>query len=308
MVWKEVIAEPGFRLHWLGRIFVGVLVMAGFVPLWFILEDQFRSARSDALRWEINAWVRGVGTGVACLMLLGVAVRAAGSVSGERDRQTLDSLLTSPLASGDILLGKWLGSILGVRWAWLWLGVIWSIGVLTGGLNVLAVPLTLGAWLILAGFVAALGLWYSTVSRTTLRATVWTLVTLVGLWGGHWLLWTCCVPCLMVTGPGSGAGSEDLWRVVLEFQAFGLTPPVTLGLLTFQGQEFTEAWGGRDWWGESICCSLLGLTVWGVGAAVLWSAARRRFSDLYGRTPRVRPHTPGRITRPGRAAGEPRKL
>ena len=62
---------------------------------------------------------------VACLMLLSVAVRAAGSVSGERDRQTLDSLLTSPLEVTEILWGKWVGAILSPRWIWCWLGLIW---------------------------------------------------------------------------------------------------------------------------------------------------------------------------------------
>jgi ABC-type transport system involved in multi-copper enzyme maturation permease subunit len=308
MVWKEVVAEPGFRLHWLGRVFVGALVVAGFVPLWLILGDPFLSQQSEA-RLAINAWVRGVGTGVACLMLLGVAVRAASSISGERDRQTLDSLLTSPLESADILYSKWVGSILGVRWAWIWLGVIWLIGVFTGGLNFLAVPLTLGAWLVLAAFVAALGLWFSTVSKTTLRATVWTLVTLVGLWGGHWLIWVCCAPCLIAAGPGAGVGSGDAWRLVFEFHGFGLTPPATLALLAFQGQELTAGPDSANRVvGEIACCSLVGLAVWGAGAAMLWSATTTRFSHLYGRMPRARPRTPGRAAELFAAADEPSEV
>src|SRR5205085_2520171 len=95
----------------------------------------------------------------------------------ERDRQTFDSLLTSPLDSDSILYGKWLGSILSVRWAWLWLGLIWGIGIVTGGLHLLAVPLLLGAWAVYAAFLSCVGLWFSIVSKTTLRANVYTLVT-----------------------------------------------------------------------------------------------------------------------------------
>src|SRR5688500_2057016 len=93
----------------------------------------------------VNQWVRVVGTLVACLTLLGVAVRAASSVSGERDRQTLDSLLTTPLDGNAILWAKWLGSVLSVRRAWAWLGLVWLLGGLTGGLYLPTVP-----WLVLA--------------------------------------------------------------------------------------------------------------------------------------------------------------
>jgi hypothetical protein len=241
-----------------------------------------------------------VGTGVACLMFLWIAVRAAGSISGERDRQTLDTLLTSPLGSAEILYGKWLGSILSVRWAWVWLGAIWLIGVLTGGLNVVAVPLTLGAWWVFAAFAAVLGLWYSTVSRGTLRATVWTLLTLVGLWGGHWLLWACCGSCLVAPWSGAGVGNGEALATAFEFQAFTLTPPAALAFLAFLGPEFNPSVGFDANLGlKFLVFSLLGVGLWGGAAAVLFQATITRFSERYGRTPRVRPRTPQRLPAPG---------
>ena len=45
------------------------------------LQAQTLSGKAPSAD-EMNAWVRGVGTAVACLMLLGVAVRASGGVSG----------------------------------------------------------------------------------------------------------------------------------------------------------------------------------------------------------------------------------
>src|SRR5262249_30985239 len=97
MLWKELIAEPGMRFGWMGRIFLGLFVLLSFVPpVWmlalFIQEMLFPTGNrwSPWSNWErfgevINAWVRGAGTGLACVMLLAVAVRAAGSISGERD-------------------------------------------------------------------------------------------------------------------------------------------------------------------------------------------------------------------------------
>src|SRR6202011_4056052 len=85
---------------------------------------------------EVNIWVRLAGTFVCCLTILGVAVRASTSIGNERDRQTLDSLLTSPMDSGTMLWAKFIGTLLSVRLAWVWLGLIWAIGVVTGGMHV----------------------------------------------------------------------------------------------------------------------------------------------------------------------------
>jgi ABC-type transport system involved in multi-copper enzyme maturation permease subunit len=290
MVWKELHAERGFRLHWFGRILVGVLVGASFIPLWLIVDDHLSRGTSDTvLAEQMNAWVRGVGTGVACLLLLGVAVRAVGGVSGERERQTLDSLLTSPLEGRDILYGKWLGSVLGLRWIWVWLGAIWLLGLITGGLSPLALPFLVGGWFVFAGFTAALGLWYSTVCRTTLRATLWTFFTLVVVWLSHWLVWMCCMPFFIALAPGSpGSFVEYVLPRLGEFQAFTLTPPATLGFLAFRLEDFESLRGSAsepNWGVEFLACSLLGMVVWGVAARAVWTATVDRFNQLMGRVP-----------------------
>ena len=141
MVWKEVFAEPGLRFNWVGKVAIALLMIASFAPALvmigdFIVDDMTGSgSRAWFYPWaweklgeDMNPWVRITGTIVACLMLLAVGVRAAGTIGSERDRQTLDSLLTSPLESDAILYGKWLGSILSVRWAWILAGADWTPG------------------------------------------------------------------------------------------------------------------------------------------------------------------------------------
>src|SRR5207247_10732505 len=94
----------------------------------------------------LNPWIRITGTAVACLLLIGVAVRASTSIGGERDRDTLDALLASPLHSNDILFAKWLGSLISVRWGWLWLGAIWAVGLITGAVHLAVIMLEVVAW------------------------------------------------------------------------------------------------------------------------------------------------------------------
>jgi ABC-type transport system involved in multi-copper enzyme maturation permease subunit len=289
MVWKEVRIEPGLQLNWVGRIAVGLLVVVSFIPpVWIVLEswkdNDPTSLLSDlwASSWAINTWVRSVGTLVACLTLLGVAFRASGSVTGERDRQTLDSLLTSPLDTAEMLHGKWLGSILSVRWGWVWLGLIWGLAVVTGGMHFLALPLLVIAWFVFAAFLAALGLWFSVVSRTTLRANLWTLGAALGLSFGHWLPWiTCCLPFQMF------AGAEGLEHVGM-FQGMALTPPVTLGWLAFHGDEFR---GSGNETAELTGDAIVGLILWGTASAALLGATNARFRQMTNRAP-LRPQRP----------------
>jgi ABC-type transport system involved in multi-copper enzyme maturation permease subunit len=297
MVWKELFAEPGLRFHWLGKLFIVILVVASFLPVVYILGQFFAeitARQSYRTGWRgysdpysdlaqgMNIWVRTVGTGAACLLLVGVAVRAANSITGERARQTFDSLLTSPLDSNDILFGKWLGSVLSVRWGGLWLGAIYGLGLVTGGVNPLAFPLLVAGWLILAGFVASLGMWFSTICRANVRATASTLLALLGFWGGHWLIWACCVP-LLVWGRGNvGDGLEH----VAWFQAFGLTPPVTLGMLAFRLSDFEHSY--RNYPLEFLLWSLFGLFLWGAAALVLYRLTSTRLRAVTGRTLFVR--------------------
>src|SRR5260370_35589357 len=104
-----------------------MLVVGRFVPVGIMRAESMRGGRFYApaqFGKDINVWIRSLGTVIACLMLLAVAVRASSTVSGERDRPTLDALLASPRQSGTILFAKWVGSICRVPWVALWLGLV----------------------------------------------------------------------------------------------------------------------------------------------------------------------------------------
>jgi ABC-type Na+ efflux pump permease subunit len=290
LLWKEVWAEPGMTFNWFGKAILLLIVLASFVPaVWLVGDWLLRGADPGLvftnlpdLASNVNVWVRVVGTLVACLTLLGVAVRAASSISGERDRQTFDSLLTAPVESGSLLFAKWVGSVLSVRWAWLWLCLVWVLGSATGGLYGPVVPWLLLSWLVYAGFLAVLGLWFSMTCRTTLRATVWTLLTAAALGLGHWYLWLLfCMPLRL-------EGSTLAW--VVRFQMYGLTPPVALAWLAFRGDSIESGLiGGNDMNGDdpmgSLLCLIGGLLVWGTVGCVLYRRAARRFAVLTGRVP-----------------------
>lgn len=280
VLWREVHAEGGFftRSRW-AMLIVMVIVLVSLVPFGTVARSRWRSWSDD-----LNVWVRVVGTILASVMLIVVAVRAAGSVRGEYERDTMDSLLTTPLQSEDILYGKLIGSIQAPRILAWGLGIVWLMGVLGGGLSLAAVPLLIIAWCSHAAGLATLGLWISIACKTTLRATTTTLLVGIGLAFGHWTIWFCLGPCLFPLG---GMRMFD-WLFKLQL---GFTPPVALGgFLAFQNDDFQSRW-----FGEMVVYAILGSIIWMILAVIFWKNANEMFTQETLRNGAVpeRPDTPG---------------
>jgi ABC-type transport system involved in multi-copper enzyme maturation permease subunit len=296
ILWKELYVERGPRLHWLGRILIALLVAASFLPIGFIFYHQvFESNRirgnwlvagwGSRSSWEemaihMNVWVRLVGSLVGTLLLLNVAVRSASSISGEREKKTFDDLLTSPLSSDAILYGKWLGCVLSVRWGWVWLGLIWGLGVLTGGLNLFCAILLVAAWFIYASLAACLGLFFSMKAKSSMRSILWTLFTAATLSFGHWLIWLLCIPMI------GGGWDNELMEYIAKFQ-MGITPPLALGIcLPYSGVMVDR------FFMNALVSGIIGMIIWGVAALWFFNSLQTRFRELTGRDARMKNEAP----------------
>src|SRR5262249_13775602 len=151
------------------RLAVGLLVVASLAPAVVIFLTEDPSATAFPLSGRelaLNIWVRVAGTAVACVGLLAVPGRAAGGVTGAGERGTTEALLASPLEPRAILVGKWKGRVRAAGWVWAWLGLIWGVALLGGGLHPVALALLAAAWLGYAAVFAVLGLWCSVTSKT----------------------------------------------------------------------------------------------------------------------------------------------
>jgi ABC-type transport system involved in multi-copper enzyme maturation permease subunit len=291
MIWKEVFVERAMRVHILLPISFTILVILSFFPpiaIFIHFIDQFGAGYGPRSSWDpwkalgedMNIWVRIVGMLVGVLGLIGVAVRAATSVRGEHDRDTLDALLTSPMGSEEILAGKWLGSILSVRWVMVWLLCIWGLGVLTGGMSVTMLPLIIIAWLIFAGASASLGLWYSVTSKSSLKALLATLFVGLLITLGHWLPTICCGVCGVFGRTGPNDAAETLMQIQL-----GLTPQAVLAMLPFRTDDFLEHNRNHDFPPiKMVIFSMGGVFCWAIFAWGIWQATNERFKRLTSRT------------------------
>jgi ABC-type transport system involved in multi-copper enzyme maturation permease subunit len=283
-LWKELYAEPILRAGSASEMAayvsgVTALLILGYLFLVLVVAGGLRGSMAASA----VAVAKYLGPFTACWMFLAIAVSAAGAICGERNRQTLDSLLTTPLENKTILRDKWLGSILSVRKAWWALALVWVPAALTGGLLLALIPLLI-AWCVYAAFVAALGLWFSLISRTTLRATLGTLLTLTGLSAAPQGIWSFIDTFVL-----SAKQRLDLaW--VGEFQVHGLVPPITLSTLTFPGLSPATP--------RHLAFALAGVFCYALMTAGLWGLLLLSFAAMTERMPvgRVfgRKHLPAR--------------
>ena len=179
MLWKELIANAAPRRRLWGRLLTGCWLAFLFVPAaqaCFYFGQVFPTPKNDALRDMLSLWARAVSALVGSLLLLQTAIRASGTVSRERDKQTFDSLLSTPLTNGSIVFAKWLGSLFGARMGWLTLSMVWLFGSATAAVNPIGIVLYCLVWLVFASFMGSVGLWASVVSRSTRNATFLTFV------------------------------------------------------------------------------------------------------------------------------------
>jgi ABC-type transport system involved in multi-copper enzyme maturation permease subunit len=285
MLWKEVYCD-GTR-GWVARsILLILLVCLSFAPAaiisWYhLIESPYEFSVYNSFPQKMHAWAATVTGAVGFLTILAVSVRAAGTMTGEREKQTWDTLLTTPVDSSAILYGKWLGSILGVRWGMVWLAGIWAVALVTGGIHPLALPVVMLAWFVYAAFFAVLGLWYSTVCKTSLRAMVLTVFSVLTLCGGHWIMWMCCVFAAR-SGPG------EAFEILAQAQLGVMTPPFVMGFAAFH-EEMLQGSTVRD---DEILVrlaafSLVGLVVWTGACAVLYAITSIRLRILTHRGPGV---------------------
>jgi hypothetical protein len=283
LLWKEVFHGAGPTAGWtfwgvylpvatFGVVLAAVLLMSALIA-WREgngrpLADTYRVTRDG-----LNLVVRGLGIVLAGAWCVGLAWQAAGSITRERDRRTLDGLLALPVSRTAVLGAKWLGGVLRLRWLGYLLLAVWTVGLVSGALHPAAVLLLAAACATHVAFLASLGVWLSLVNRTTLWAYLSMALMLLLMFTGSWVFFIYSQ--LLGVGPGGGGWWDDFVEV-------GLNPARCWWFLGFGWEEFAgEVWGGGLFRGP-LGAALAGLFVYATAAAALWLAACRRFRGEMG--------------------------
>lgn len=178
----------GSRSYWyIGGylLLLGILAVAGYAqstgqslnPAMWDMQQQPNivdaQAKLEGFYWFI------FGTLALLITVIAPALTAA-SVVGERQRQSFDLLVTTPLTANQMLIGKLLSSIA-------FLGLLLLLSIPAAALCVLLGGTTIGdvfrIYLLLVVdsiVLSAIGLYFSCAVRVPLLATVWTYMAVVG--------------------------------------------------------------------------------------------------------------------------------
>jgi ABC-type transport system involved in multi-copper enzyme maturation permease subunit len=258
MLWKECQAE---RRSLIGPMSAPPLwaFLALFYVTWIVGVQANDLGRKE---WEVHVpgWAVLLLPLVVIVAELAVAVRAAGSFARERERQTLDSLLTTDLTNGEIIRAKWLAAVRspGLLWYLAW-------GCLLAGSVMAEVPVRASLLVPLvvavhAALAATIGLACSLTAANSLHATVRTLVVIGLLSMGHW-----CIFRLVLLYPDVTVAQE---RALEEFHRIALTPPLTL-FAAVEGEHT-----GLVLIGLAFYALVAGLLLWAVFASFAWATGR----------------------------------
>jgi ABC-type transport system involved in multi-copper enzyme maturation permease subunit len=208
---------------------IHLLLVAGFA---WMIESIAERAYSGGFNSSFSASAeigRQLFTGIIFLLTLITLILApastAGAISLEREKQTLDLLVTTPISSLAIILGKLLSAL------------SWILLLLLASIPVVALVFTFGgvgpedvikAYVVLLGTAFAygtIGLFVSALVRRTQAATIINLVTVIFLTAGTaflFLFWT------VMTGNSGFMPDQPVRRNENPIEALARRPPEAL--------------------------------------------------------------------------------
>jgi len=264
MLWKEIFL-PAIRSRHprVQRVMVWLsLICLIGLTLWMFLSNLNRPE-------GYMAFALPVGTILACLGILMLSTRAAASVTTEKEQETWQALVSSPLEGRNIVGSKILGTLYASRVQLFVLLVIWVPCAIHKPEMLFGLAFSFLALVVVGLFAAALGVLISLRSNSSTRALSWTLGTMVFLGGGYMF---CCFPLTL----GTGGPDETLMAVIMA--------PCSPFLIVFPMIATWEDVHGPD---ETLYTGyLLGVLGYGIGAAILYTTASGRFDQFVGRMSR----------------------
>ena len=157
-------------------------VRESFLDVW---SKGYAVSTRDTL--ALNGTLRYISPLYLTLWLLAVAGAAASSVTFEREQDTWDSLVSTPLSGWRILRGKSVGALWGLRGFGGLLSLFWIVGLAAGAVHPFGILVALSVVAILTWFVIALGTHASLTSKKTARALTATIAILLFLNLGYFV-------------------------------------------------------------------------------------------------------------------------
>lgn len=274
LLWKEMAHDPPKTINpaadTMMDIAIRVLLLSDAFLL-LVLMDRWGAWFEDDKTLTVvgNGFLRVLGIATAMVWSIGIAFRTASSLCRERDRRTLAMLLVLPVERSAILRAKWLGGILRFRTIGIFLGGLWSLGLLTETLHPFAVLLLAGSCGAFVILLASMGLWFAQVCPDTRRAQLSMAVVLLVLFVAPWL-W-------LINQFDPGQFSTTPEETLNHLRQVGLNPFVAWWVSGFSWSEWHQALAEHNaLFAAHLRAVVQGIVLLTVLAGIFWLAARRR--------------------------------
>ncbi len=168
-----VLAVTGYAIS-TGQNLLGSIAVGDYGPRTFGIVDAQR---------QLQQFYYFIFLTLAGLITLIAPALTATSVSDERQRQSLDLLITTPLSATEMLVGKLMSSLA-------FLGLLLALSLPASALCVMLGGATIGDMLrvyallaVDAVVLAAVGLYFSCACKNSLHAVIWTYVSVIAFVG-----------------------------------------------------------------------------------------------------------------------------
>jgi ABC-type Na+ efflux pump permease subunit len=186
MLWKELFIERANTLGRFGMIVgaclvlylgLGSVVLTGLIAWfsWGRADSSWASWLTSLMSWLYGGWSAMT---IAYLIEASVGLRAGVTISSERERNTWDALLTSPLDGQAIVNGKLWGSLYALRWLFVAAFAAWTLSLITQAMTPREYVSGLVLVLAVSCFLSAVGVRVSLATATATRS----MSVTIGAW------------------------------------------------------------------------------------------------------------------------------
>lgn len=165
-----------FRFNLMVMLYVGILSIVAMWAYFAINNDKYGMG-IDLSNFTILSFA--LACGQAMLLMFIVPVLTATSITGERERQTLDILLSTNLSPMKIILGKLMSTVTKVALLIISTMPIYAINFLVGGTSFIELIILTLFFISTTIYVGSIGIFMSTIFKSSKSSTVASILTVL---------------------------------------------------------------------------------------------------------------------------------
>lgn len=165
-----------FRFNLMVMLYVGILSIVVMWGYYFINNDRYGMGLELSNFTILNF---ALACGQAVLLMFIAPVLTATSITGERERQTLDILLSTNLSPMKIILGKLMSTVTKVTLLIISTMPIYAINFLVGGTSFKEIIILTIFFITTTIYVGSIGIFMSTIFKTSKSSTVASILTVL---------------------------------------------------------------------------------------------------------------------------------